>query len=162
MTDDPRNVRAGERIVPRRLWWAGPLTVAVALAANAVVRTVAVGLFEISPQFHNLAWMHFTWTTSAAVSSAVLVFAVIALYAEHPASVYRRVALAALVVSFLPNVWLLLSDVPGGSPAAHATLIVMHIVDAVICIYLLPALTYSRESAAEPLGDPHKATMSTR
>jgi hypothetical protein len=38
----------------------------------------------------------------------------------------------------------------------------MHVVDAAICIYLLPVLTHSRESAVEPLGDPHEATISTR
>jgi hypothetical protein len=161
MAVDAENVRAGERIDPRRIWWAGPLTVITTLAANAVIRTVAVGLFEISPQFHNLAWMHFTWVTVAAVSSAMLVFAVIARYSDRPISVYRRVAVVALVVSFFPNVWLALAEVPGGSPAAHAILMAMHIVDAAICVYLLPALTRTREPVFEPLRDSHEATVPT-
>jgi hypothetical protein len=49
---------AGERIDLRRVWWGGPLTVAAALGANAVIRTVAVGVFAIPPLFHNLAWIH--------------------------------------------------------------------------------------------------------
>ena len=154
--------RSDGRINLRRLWWAGPLTVAAALAANAIVRTVAVGLFEISPLFHNLAWMHFTWVTVAAVSSAVLVFAAIARYADRPISVYRRVAAVALVVSFIPNAWLALAEVPGGNPAAHAALMMMHVVDAAICVFLLPTLTRSREPGVEPFGDPHEATISTR
>jgi hypothetical protein len=162
MAGDVGNVRSGERIDLGRLWWAGPLTVAAALAANAIVRTVAVGLFEISPLFHNLAWMHVTWVTVAAVNSAVLVFAAIARYADRPISVYLRVAAVALVVSFIPNAWLVLTDVPGSSPAAHATLMAMHVVDAAICAYLLPALTRSREPGVQPWGDQYEATISTR
>jgi hypothetical protein len=153
---------AGERIDLRRVWWGGPLTVAAALGANAVIRTVAVGVFAISPLFHNLAWIHFAWVTVAAVTTAVLVFAVIARYADRPISLYRRVAAGALMVSFIPNIVLFVADVPGGSPAAIATLMVMHVVDAAICIWLLPFLTHSPEPTPERIGDPQEATASTR
>ncbi len=151
-----------ERIDLHRLWWAGPLTVAAALGANAVVRGVAIALFAISPAFHNLAWIHFTWVTVAAVSTAVLVFAVVAHYAERPVRLYRRVAAVALVGSFIPNVWLFVADVDGGSPAAIATLLVMHVVDAALCVRLLPSLTRAGEPRPEGICHPQEATASRR
>ena len=146
--------RFGERIDLHRLWWAGPLTVAAALGANAVVRSVGVALFAISPAFHSLAWIHFTWVTVAALGTPVLVFAVVARCAERPVRLYRRVAALALVVSFIPNVGLLGADVPGGSPAANATLMAMHVVDAALCVWLLPSLTRAREPDSERIHDP--------
>jgi hypothetical protein len=133
-----------ERIDLRRLWWAGPLTVIASLGANAIVRTLAFALFAISPTFHNLAWVHFTWVTTAAVSSAVVVFAVAARYADRPVGLYRRIATVALGLSLVPNVAMFFGDAPGQSPAAIATLMAMHVVDAGICVWLLPALTRAR------------------
>ena len=157
-----RSPRLDPRIDLHRLWWAGPLTVAAALGANAVVRSVAVALFTISPAFHNLAWIHFTWVTVAAVGTAVLVFAVVARWGERPVRLYRRLAAAALVVSFIPTVGLVAAGVPGGGPAAIATLLVMHIVDAAICVWLLPFLTRAPGPDSERIGDPREATTSRR
>lgn len=139
-----------ERLDLRRLWWAGPLTVLAALGANAALRTAAVALFAISPAFHHLAWVHFTWVTVAAVGSAVLVFAAVARYADRPVRLYRRMAALALLVSFIPNVVLIGGEGPGSSPAAHATLLVMHVLDAAICAWLLPVLTGGREPHPRP------------
>ncbi len=162
MAATSRSPRLEPRIDLHRLWWAGPLTVAAALGANAVVRSVAVALFTISPAFHNLAWIHFTWVTVAAVGTAVLVFAVVARWSDRPVRLYRRVAAVALVVSFVPTVGLVPADVPGGSPAAIATLMLMHVVDAAICVWLLPSLTRAREPGSERIGDSREATASRR
>jgi hypothetical protein len=157
-----RSPRLEPRIDLHRLWWAGLLTVAAALGANAIVRSVAVALFTISPAFHNLAWIHFTWVTFAAVGTAVLVFAVIARWSDRPVHLYRRVAAVALLVSFIPTAGLVPAEVTGGSPAAIATLLVMHVVDAAICVWLLPFVTRAREPGSERIGESRAATAARR
>jgi Family of unknown function (DUF6069) len=142
----PRPSSAAERIDLRRLLWAGPLTVLASLGANAVIRTVAVALSAISPAFHNLAWMHFTWVTVAAVGTAVVVFAAVAHFTDHPVRLYRRIAVVAILLSLVPDALLFFYDAPGHSPAAIATLMAMHVVDAAICIVLLPRTTIATRS----------------
>jgi len=136
--------RSAERSDLGRLWWARPLTVLAALAANLAVRGVALAVFPISPEFHNLMWGHLAWVTVAAVGTAVLGFAVVGRYAARPIRLYRRIAAGVLVASFVPDVALYASDEPGSSGAAIAALMVMHVVDAALCMWLLPALTSVR------------------
>lgn len=140
-TSSSERIERSERISLSRLWWVGPLVVAMSVVANAVFREIAVVLFAVSPAFHNLRWIHFITFTVVAVSAAVVVFAVVARYSHRPIHLYRQIAVVVLVLSFIPNIAMFFGNAPGQTPAAILTLMSMHVVDAAICIGLLPSLT---------------------
>lgn len=133
-----------ERISMARLWWAGPLVVAAALVANSIVREIALTLFDIPPAFHHLMWGHLVTTTIVAVGAAVVVFASVARYARRPIHLYLRIAAVVLVLSLIPNAMMFLGEGQGQDPPAVITLMLMHVVDAVICVGLLTTLTRPR------------------
>jgi hypothetical protein len=72
---------------------------------------------------------------------------------DSPGSVrsYRRVAGAALVLSFIPDVLLATShDMGGGWPEAFF-LMIMHVVVWAICVTFLPSLSMTSDSeSTEP------------
>lgn len=123
------------------LWWTGPLVVAASVAANAVVREVALRIFGVSPAFHHLMWGHLISVTVIAVSGAVIVFAAVARYAPCPIRLYWRLAGVVLVLSLLPDVAMIFEAGTGHSLTAVGSLMVMHGVDAAICVGMLTTLT---------------------
>lgn len=130
-----------EPISLSRLWWVGPMVIATSVVANIAIREFSLAIFNISPSFHHLMWRHLITVTIVAVSVAVLTFVVVARYSQNPISLYRQLAVVALTLSIIPDVAMLYGSGPGHTPAAIITLISIHIVDAVICILLLPILT---------------------
>ena len=134
--------------VPRlsRLVWVGPLTVAASSAAVVAVQWLAVTLFSARPGSAQLAEGYRqieilrgarepALFTVVLVSVAVLVFAIIYREAARPLRTFQRVALVALVVSFLPDIvgpfWSLF-----GWPVA-AVFIVMHVAAWAVCVIML-------------------------
>ena len=110
-----------------RLRLVGPLTVLAAIAAVLVVRVVAVSILGPS-ELPALSWAGVIVFTTVLVTAAVLVFAVVARVAATPIRTYRRVALVALVLSFIPDFLLPGSGVPGATWPAVSALMVMHVV----------------------------------
>jgi hypothetical protein len=90
---------------------------------------------------------------------AILVFALIVSYPESVRT-YRRVALAALFLSFIPDVLLATSHEMGGGWPEAAFLMIMHVVVWAICITLLPAL--SMTSHPETSAKPHRLSILER
>jgi len=123
-----------------RLWWLGPLTVIAALIANIAVRAVALALFAVSPLFPHFMWDHLVGFTLVSVTAAVVVFALVARSARRPLHRYRQIAAAVLILSLLPDAALFFGDDPTGSPVAILALMVMHVVDAAICVSVLTIL----------------------
>lgn len=123
-----------------RLWWLGPLTVVAALIANIAVRAVALALFAVSPLFPHFMWDHLVGFTLVSVTAAVLVFALVARSARRPLHRYRQIATVVLILSLLPDAALFFGNDPTGSPAAIIALMVMHVVDAAICVSVLTTL----------------------
>ena len=78
----------------------------------------------------------------------MIVFALVARRARHPITTYRRIAVVALLLSFLPDIGLLLNanaaPFPGITIQSVGTLMVMHIVAAVISVYLLTTWTVEK------------------
>src|SRR5690349_18915439 len=95
------------RVALRRLWWAGPLALGAALAANAVVRAVALAMLPVPAEFFPLQRLDFIALTSAGMLAAVAAYALIGRWAKDPARSYRRVAGMALLASFVPDLSLL-------------------------------------------------------
>lgn len=121
-----------------RVWRAGLLAALLAVAVNGLIRTVTMGLVEVSPEFRPFTWPQLTLFTVLGVAGATLVYARVLRRAQHPAEMFRKIALAVLAISIIPDVGLLLTRaIPGITPATFAALVLMHITTAMISIRLL-------------------------
>ena len=127
-----------ERIAISRVWLAGGAAFVLAAIANVIVRTVVMALFPISPLFLALeTWQPIIVFTLVGVFGATVVFAIIARFTARAVIIYRWLAGVLLVLSFIPNVLMLVADAPGATLPAVISLMVMHVVTAVITVGLL-------------------------
>jgi hypothetical protein len=132
---------AAERVSYSRLLWVGPLTIVAAVLANAVLRLVAVALLQPDPSFMPLTPMIPIVFTIAGALGAVIAYAIIGRTSRQPILLFRRVALIVLLLSFIPDVLLLLSGtMPGATVATVGVLMMMHVVAWAICVRLLTTL----------------------
>jgi len=133
-----------ERVAFGRLWWVGLLVVVATVAANAIVRIIAVSLFDISPGFQPLAWGQFIAIDVTLVVGAVIVFAGVGRFARRPIRTFTWISVVVLVLSWLPDFGLLAAGerlpFPGANIQSVGTLMFMHVVAAVITVGLLTTL----------------------
>jgi len=128
------------RIGLGRLLWAGPLTVAAAVAATLAGWAVAVTMLPpIAPAFVELQAKSIAIVSSVLCAAAVLVFALVTRLARHPLATFRIVAAVALGLSWLPDLALL--SQPGGTAGNVAALMVLHAIAAAAVIGALSILT---------------------
>lgn len=120
----------------RALWWVGPLTVAVAVLLVLATRAVAVPLFGLDGEFPPLTYAGLAMFTVFFVSIGVLVFAGFVLWSARPVLLYRRVALAALALSMLPDAWLP-GRVPGATWPIALVLMVTHVAAWAPTVFIL-------------------------
>ena len=120
----------------RALWWAGPLTVAVAVLLVIATREVAVRLLDLPAGFPPLTWQGLIFFTVVGVGLGVLVFAVVAVFSSTPIRTYRKIALVVLVLSMLPDAWLP-GNVPGATWPAAIVLMVTHVAAWAPTVFLL-------------------------
>jgi hypothetical protein len=141
-----------KRVSLARLLWVGPLTVVAAVVANVVFVGVANPLFGVAPDFPALTKEAVAAFTTVGVLLAVVVFAVVARFARRPISLYRWIAIIALVLSFIPD--LALGVLPGPVPVGArevALLMTTHVIAAAITIGLLTSFT--REGLATSVSE---------
>lgn len=125
----------------RRLFWVGPLTVIAALVAVLLVRTLFVTLVssvETMMQFGLGPQIVFT---TVLVTGAVLVFALVTRYSKEPLRFYQRLALGALVLSFVPDALLVTAGMPGATWPNVILLMILHVVAWAVTVGLLTRLT---------------------
>ena len=122
----------GEIESPRFLWVAG-LTIAVSVMAVLAVRAIAVRVLHPSPVFAPLAFGPPLIDTIICVVVAIFVFLKISSY-PNSVKLWRYVAAAALVLSFVPDVLLAMSRGMGGVVWA-------------VCVTLLPGLAFTTRSS---------------
>lgn len=80
--------------------------------------------------------------TAVLVLAAVGVFALVARFARHPIRLYRRVALVALLLSFIPDLAIPFMDSPIPSGAREIVLLMLtHVVAAAVSVAVLSTLT---------------------
>lgn len=132
-----------EQLAPRKLFWVGPLTIIIAAIANLVVRTIAVAFFGVPETFQYLQAPYIIGSTIIFLLVALLVFMLVSRFAQRPIRFYRILALIVLCVSFLSPVMALVGVFPASGMNMHIfwTMIVMHIVSAVIVVGLLTTMT---------------------
>jgi len=129
---------AGGKVSWGRLVRAGVVAVALAVAANVLIRTVAVSVLGIGDGFLPLGVGPTVFFTVVGMTAAAIVFGLMARFARRPVRLFRRVALAALLISLVPDVLLLFSgSIPGTTTAAVFTLMVEHVASWAIAVWVL-------------------------
>jgi hypothetical protein len=130
----------------RKLLWVGPLTIVVAAVINMALRSIAVSFFGVWDGFLYFQPSYVIGGTVIYLLLALLAFVVVGRLARHPVSVYRIVALVALCVSFLTPVMALTGLFPASGMNLHIfwTMLVMHVVSAIIAVALLTTLAAER------------------
>ena len=88
----PQVQAASQSVKASRLWWAGPLTIVVAVIVNAIIRLIAVSLLGVSSEFPPLQAGPPVVFSIIGVLGAVIVFAIIARFATRPIALFRRIA----------------------------------------------------------------------
>jgi hypothetical protein len=128
------------RLELNRLFWVGPLTVLASVAVVLFVRVVAVAILEPPPEFTPLGWDSSIVLTIVFVTSAVLVFVLVAHLASNPVRTYQIIAGVVLLFSFLPDISLARSQVSGANWPDALALMAMHVVAWAVCVTMLTKL----------------------
>jgi hypothetical protein len=112
-------VEGREQVSFTRLLWVGPLAVVTSVLACMAVRWIVLTL---DPNLASMGQLRTPMTTLAieGAVAAVIVFAIFGLIVPRPIFWFRIVGVAALVLSFLPDIGLLL----GGAPMIAALRVV--------------------------------------
>ncbi len=129
-----------ERVSLRRLLWVGPLAIVAAVAANFVVRALALAVLDVPADFIQLQSPAFLPFTVVGVLGAVIAFALVGRLSRAPVRTYTRLAIVVLVLSFIPDIGLLVSGAPGATLPGVLVLMVMHTVAAVVAVGILTRL----------------------
>jgi len=108
------------------------LTVPLDLAIEAVARQA----FAVSPEFEPFQGTVAPYTAGGVILAGAT-FAVLRRFVRDAARAYVRLAIVALLLSWIPDMALLFINEPGASVPAVASLMVMHAVAAVIVVTLL-------------------------
>ena len=125
------------------------------ILATLAVRWAAVTILDIPPEFIPLASPGPTilFTAVGALGAAV-VFGFVRRRAERPEHVFRWIAGVVLLLTFLPDQWLLSDGAAGTFPAATATavavLMFMHVVAAAVIVWFLTVSNQSEPNPSEP------------
>lgn len=127
-----------------RLWWVGATAAAASVTANLAVRSTAFALLDIPREFVPLASAgQIIVFTVLGVLGAVIVFAIVGRLARSPLRTFRRIAVGSLLLSFVPDLWLLAArdrlPFPGTSVQSVGTLMAMHVLTAAIVVAMLTA-----------------------
>ncbi|WP_415379240.1 DUF6069 family protein [Halosimplex sp. TS25] len=111
------------------------LAAILAAAANAALVAVvqAVG---IAPEFRALTYPPVVFLSVLGALGAAGVYAFVRSRVDEPAATFRKVAVAVLVLSVLPDLGLLVGD-PAATVAGVVVLMLMHVVVAAIAVELL-------------------------
>ena len=130
-------------IALRKLVWIGPLAIVSTIIANLIVRTLAIAFFAVSGTFQYFQAAYIIGSSIIYLLLALIAFALVSRFARRPIRVYRALACTALLISFLIPALALsgLMPITGMTLPIFWTMIVMHIVSAVIVVTLLTTLT---------------------
>ncbi len=128
----------GERVAFGRVLWAGPLAAVAAAVANAVVYFVASALGAMPQDVvvegsEPVTLEPVIFASVIGAVGAVVVFAIVALLVrQRQIRAFNVVATVALVLSFYTPF-----TIPGAPAAMVATLLLMHVVTAVVIVGVL-------------------------
>lgn len=139
LTTEQKEVDSG------RIWLAGAVTIVLSIISNLILLLAANALFTIPSEFDPLGPLRISIFTTVFVIGGIVVYAIMATKAEHPIRTYQRVGWIFLIVSFIPDIAMLFVDfMPGANLTAVNVLMLTHVAPALLCIYLLPAMTKAK------------------
>ena len=119
-----------------RIVIATAIALVLAVPLNLAIEAFARQAFAVSPEFEPFQGTVAPYTAGGVVLAGVA-FAVLQRFIPDVTRVYVRLAIVALVLSWLPDVALLFINEPGATVPAVASLMVMHAVAAGIVVTLL-------------------------
>jgi len=136
---------AAEMVNSGRIWWVGLLGVAASIAANLIFRAIVFALVALPTEFPPLQLPAIAAFTFLGTGLAAVVFAVVVRLSRTPIRTFRFVAIIALVVSLLPNFFLMANPsaapFPGGSALAFGVLCLFHGIAAFVCVTILTTIS---------------------
>lgn len=94
---------------------------------------VIVTRFEVVPPYEHLDFAPVTVWTTVGVIGALLVYGIVDRYSTRPDRRFLQIAIAVLLLSVIPDLWLLDAD-PEATVGAVTLLMAMHVIVAGICI----------------------------
>jgi hypothetical protein len=118
--------------------------VVVSVVAVAVIREIAVVVVRPDAHFLPLLPPFPVFDTAVLGTAAVLVFVRFCRDNAHPIVDYRRLAIRVLLISFVPDILLAVTQAFGGGWPEALWLMAMHVVVWAICITVLPAAVIVR------------------
>jgi hypothetical protein len=124
---------------------AAALAVGFSVAANLIARQLLAQVIEFPAGFLPLTPGPIAVFTLIGTAMGGLVFWLMARAIPNPLRPFQVVALAALVLSIIPNLILManpqMAPIPGGTPQAFGVLIVFHVIAGLITIFVLSRMT---------------------
>ena len=124
-----------------KLWWLGPLTILASIIGVLIGRILAVAILQPDPIPMSLGWVLPPIFTFILVTGAVLIFALIARFAERPVRIFQIIAVVFLLISFIPDIGFAQSPMPGANWPNAIALMVMHVIAWAICVTMLSRLS---------------------
>ena len=119
-----------------RIALATAIALVVAVPVDLAIEAMARQAFAVSPEFEPFQGTVAPYTAGGVILAGAT-FAVVRRVVRDAGRAYVRVALVALVLSWIPDVALLVIRDPGATVPAVASLMLMHAVTALICVMLL-------------------------
>jgi len=122
-------------------WHVWLQTILLSVIGNLLLRMGALALFDIPAEFLPLSTVGPTILLTVLGVAAALGVALLVGSSSQPVQLFRRIAIVALVVSFLPDAWMLTegaaADFPGATVPGVITLMLQHVVAACVVIWML-------------------------
>ncbi len=141
MTSSSSSTTVDRTKIPR----AAVLAVGYSVAANLIARQLLSLVIEVPAGFLPLTAGAIAVFTLIGTGLGGLVFWLMARMLSNPLRPFQVVALAALGLSIIPNLFLMtnpqMAPMPGGTPQAFGVLIVFHLIAGVITIFVLSRMT---------------------
>jgi uncharacterized protein DUF6069 len=109
------------------------LALVIAVPIDLAIEAVARQAFAVSPQFEPFQGTVAPYTAGGVVLAGIA-YAVVRRFFRDADRVYVRLAIVALVLSWIPDIALLVINEPGATVPAVASLMVIHTAAAAIVV----------------------------
>lgn len=122
----------------RRLTGAGLVAAVVAAVGNIIVLMITEALFTIPASFEPFNMTPIALFSVVGVVGATVVFGLLVRYTQRPVRWFWIVSVVVLLLSFIPNIALLVTDAMSGTTVAGViALMIMHVVAAAAAVGFL-------------------------